>query len=67
MGIATRRKCKYERHISHILSKNLKINSFDNFCMLRFEASAGVTIFSFSFWVVTQRRFCLVRDQNDAG
>jgi hypothetical protein len=29
---------------------------------VRFEASAGVTIFIFSFWVVTQRRFCLVRD-----
>jgi hypothetical protein len=30
---------------------------------VRFEASAGVAIFSFSFWVVTQRGFSLVSDQ----
>jgi hypothetical protein len=28
-----------------------------------FEASTEVTIFSYSFWFVTQRRFSLVRDQ----
>jgi hypothetical protein len=29
--------------------------------LVRSESSAGVTIFSFGFWVITQRRFCLAR------
>jgi hypothetical protein len=31
--------------------------------ILLFEASAGVTVCSYNSWVVTQRRFSLVRNQ----